>query len=192
MSFKKEKTLANISVTAIKMIVNLGFDGFSMHKLAKAANISVATIYIYFANKEDLLNKLFLEVDQKFNQFILTGFDSRMPFKAGLWKQWENRYQYVVNYKIEHQFSDQFRHSPLIHPVDTEDNPFKKAMNDFVENSVLKGELRQLQPEVYWSLAYGPLYTLIKIHLDWGKGHFTIDAHQMKKMFDLTLKSLTP
>ena len=41
------------------MIVKEGFDGLSMQKLAKAANVSPATIYLYFKNREDLLNQLY-------------------------------------------------------------------------------------------------------------------------------------
>jgi len=33
---------------AIEMIVKVGFDGLSMQKLAKAAHVSPATIYLYF------------------------------------------------------------------------------------------------------------------------------------------------
>ncbi len=59
----KERT---IKLEAISMIVKEGFDGLSMQKLARAAGISPSTIYIYFESREDLLNKLYLEVDEAF------------------------------------------------------------------------------------------------------------------------------
>ena len=40
---------------AIEQIVQDGFQGFSMNKLAKACNISVATLYIYYQDKDDLI-----------------------------------------------------------------------------------------------------------------------------------------
>ncbi|MBA4056563.1 MAG: TetR/AcrR family transcriptional regulator, partial [Marivirga sp.] len=49
---------------AIEMIVNEGFDGLSMQKLAKAANVSPATIYLYFKNREDLLNQLYISIEE--------------------------------------------------------------------------------------------------------------------------------
>ena len=42
------------------MFVKGGFNGFSMQKLAKAANVSPATIYIYFKDKEDLIQQLYI------------------------------------------------------------------------------------------------------------------------------------
>ena len=43
---------------ALDMIVAHGFDGLSMQKLAKAAGVSPATIYIYFKNRDDLIVSL--------------------------------------------------------------------------------------------------------------------------------------
>jgi AcrR family transcriptional regulator len=53
---------------AMEMIVAEGFDGLSMQKLAKAAGVSPATIYIYWKNREDLLNQLFQEVQENFTR----------------------------------------------------------------------------------------------------------------------------
>ncbi len=36
---------------AMALIVQEGFDGLSMHKLARAAGVSVATIYIYYKDR---------------------------------------------------------------------------------------------------------------------------------------------
>ncbi|MEI3796998.1 MULTISPECIES: TetR/AcrR family transcriptional regulator [unclassified Chitinophaga] len=152
---------------AIEMIVHEGFDGLSMHKLAKAANISVSTIYIYFRNREDLLNQLYTAVVENFVQHSLKGFDPDMDFEAGLWLQWKNRYEYVLSNPLHYHFSEQFRNSPLIkRQDDAPEIAFKKAMRRFVANAAEKGEIVNLPPEVFWALAYGPFYTLVKFHLD--------------------------
>ncbi|HOZ87501.1 MAG TPA: helix-turn-helix domain-containing protein, partial [Bacteroidia bacterium] len=59
MRIRDENKEAAIRKKAIEMIVNEGFDGLSMAKLAKAAGVSPATIYIYYKNREDLLHQLF-------------------------------------------------------------------------------------------------------------------------------------
>ena len=46
----REKVLA--------MIVKEGFDGLSMRKLANAAGVSPATIYVYFKDRDDLIMQL--------------------------------------------------------------------------------------------------------------------------------------
>ncbi len=47
---------------AIEMIVKDGFQGFSMNRLAMACDISVATLYIYYKDKDDLIKKIGLRL----------------------------------------------------------------------------------------------------------------------------------
>ncbi|WP_118974001.1 TetR/AcrR family transcriptional regulator [Taibaiella koreensis] len=178
---------------AIAMIVAEGFHGLSMQKLAKAAEISPSTIYIYFDSREDLLNKLFYYVEDIFNRETLKGFDPGMGFEEGLWLQWKNRYRYAREYPLHFFFSEQFRNSPLIRHKDIRENQFRSAMQEFVQRSEQRGEIAELPPEVFWSLAYGPFYTLLKFHMGQsnmaGKS-FALTDHKLKHAFRLVLKAL--
>jgi TetR/AcrR family transcriptional repressor of multidrug resistance operon len=180
---------------AVEMVVSMGFDGFSMKKLAKAANISVSTIYIYFKNKEDLINRLFIEIEQKFEEDALKKFDPGMSFESGLWLQWKNRYKNIVKDPLSFYFFEQFRNSPLIKHKDIKQNVFRKKMNEFVKNAISKKEVVDLPIDIFWAIAYGAFYTLIKFHLDKatmaGKP-FLLNEHKMKQAFDHVIKSLKP
>ncbi len=118
-----------------------------------------------------------------------------MPFREGLWLQWKNRYKHIVQNPLQFHFAEQFRNSPLIQLSTIKTNPFRKAMQAFGENAMKKGELIRLSPEVFWSLAYGPFYTLVKFHLQQsnmaGKP-FTLNDADLKTTFDLVVKGLTP
>jgi len=43
---------------AIEMLVKYGIEGFGMNRLAKESGVSVATLYIYYSDKEDLIKKI--------------------------------------------------------------------------------------------------------------------------------------
>ena len=167
MRTKDENKEIIIREKAIEMIVNEGFDGLSMHKLAKAANISASTIYIYYKNREDLLNKLYVFATDSFMEATLAGFDPESDFETGLWKQWTNRLDHILKYPLLYRFLEQFKNSPLItKQTSLQEDIFRKAMQRFVEHAVCKKEIVELPPEVFWALAYGPFYTLVKFHLD--------------------------
>jgi AcrR family transcriptional regulator len=194
MRAKDENKEWTIREKAIEMIVHEGFDGLSMHKLAKAARISVSTIYIYFRNREDLLNQLYAAVVENFVRHTLTDFDPDMDFEAGLWLQWKNRYKFMLNNPLHYHFSEQFRNSPLIKKQD--DAPeavFKKTMRRFVANAVEKGEVVNLPPEVFWALAYGPFYALVKFHLDnsaMSGVPFSLSNELLQQAFERTMRAL--
>jgi len=193
MRHKDENKEAAIREKAIEMIVNEGFDGLSMKKLANAANISASTIYIYFKSREDLLNQLYIAIEDKFEQDALKNFHPEMNFEEGLWLQWKNRYKNILSDPTAFLFYEQFRNSPLIRQKKKEDNVFRKTMASFVKNAVAKKEIAELPDEVFWAIAYGAFYILVKFHLDQstmaGKS-FSMSESKMKLTFSRIIKSL--
>lgn len=193
MRIRDENKAITIREKAIEMIVNEGFDGLSMHKLAKAANISVSTIYIYFKNREDLLNQLYIAVTELFAKETLHNFDPSMDFEAGLWLQWTNRYRYIRQYPLHYHFSEQFRNSPLINHPGIQLDPFRNAMVLFVQNAVQKKQIADLPPEIFWALAYGPFYILINFHLknsSMAGKPFKLSEEKLRMTFDRVIGAL--
>lgn len=190
---KDENKQVAIREKAIEMIVNEGFDGLSMQKLAREANVSPATIYLYFKNREDLLNQLFIMVEAKFMETTLLNFNPEMGFEEGLWLQWKNRFKHILEFPNHIYFMEQFKNSHLINHKDIKNNMFREVMGKFCMNAVDRNELKPLPIEIYWSLAYGPFYSLIKFHLNQksitGK-QFELTELKMREAFDLVVKAL--
>ena len=193
MRTKDESKGQAIREKAIELIVQFGFDGISMQKLAAAAGVSPATIYIFYKNREDLLNCLFNHVQEKFAQEALRGFEPSMTLKNGLWLQWQNRLDFILRYPLYFQFFEQFRHSPLINHKDVHMGEFRESMQRFVANAVRQGELSKMEPEIFWALAYSPFYTLVKFHLQkrsMMNSSYELTEKRMRQTFDRVLISL--
>lgn len=176
------------------MIVNEGFDGLSMQKLAKRANISPSTIYVYFDSREELVNRLYSEVQEKFEKDALHNFSENLRFKEGLWLQWKNRLTNIIQNPLAYQFYEQFRNSPLIHQKNMNPAAFIKAMQAFTYNAVHNKEIVDLPPEIFWAVAYGPFYTLVKFHLDkatMAGTAFSLTEQKLWQCFELVMKALT-
>lgn len=136
-----------------------------MNKLAKACGISVATLYIYYKDKDDLLSQLALEHGKLMGESMLYNFDTEASFEDGLRLQWENRYRYLINNPTLIRFNEQMRASVyqeqfLSALMENALVPFKK----FNENIVARGEVKEMPFEVFWSVAFAPLYALIKFN----------------------------
>src|SRR5579885_3353061 len=113
MRTRDENKEKQIRQKALEMLVQEGFDGLSMQKLAKAASVSPATIYIYFKHREDLIIQIAVEINKKVGAATLKDFDPSMSLKEGLRVQWKNRAKYCMKYPLEMKFMEQIRHSPL-------------------------------------------------------------------------------
>jgi AcrR family transcriptional regulator len=181
---------------ALKMIVKSGFDGLSMQKLARAADVSPATIYIYFKDREDLILQLFTEASKKMTEATLKDFDPSMSFSEGLKVQWMNRARYCMANPEEMHFLEQIRHSPLQEKsLELLGTKFKENMKTFVTNAIKNGELVKVPLEVYWSVAFAPLYTLVQFHIagtSIGGNKFKFSEKTMLETLALVLKALKP
>lgn len=179
----------------VEMMVEHGFEGFSMNKLAAACNISVATLYIYYQNKEDLIYQIGVEMSGAMYAAFLDGFDVKMSFRDGLWKQWQNRLNYYLMHKAEFKFAEMMRRSPNTGWSERAAmEPFRDTMELFAANCRARGELKELNTQIYWSVAYAPLYMLIQfdqVGNAVGGIPYSINETDLKSAFELVLSSLS-
>lgn len=183
---------------ALEIVVEKGLDGLSMQKLAKEAGVSPATIYIYFKDRDDLIIQLWVEEMQKMTAQTLEGFDPSMSFEEGLRVQWMNRARHCIESPLSVDFMEQIRHSPYEEICMSKmDKGFLKAMGAFVHNAIARKELVKLPLEVYWSVAFAPLYQLVRLHrlgrgMMGGAEKFVLDKKIMDQTLKLVLKALKP
>ncbi|RZJ69797.1 TetR/AcrR family transcriptional regulator [Flavobacterium sp.] len=189
----KEKLVIN---KAIDLFVTEGLQGFSMNKLAKACGISVATLYIYYRDKDDLINKIANDTGEKFFEMSLRGFSPDMSFADGLRVQWQNRFDYAYEYPRELAFFEMLRASHYNDEVlRARLGVFKQQMTEFFHNSIARKELIPLDVTTFWCIAYGPLYSMIRFHQEgkaMGGQPFKITKEAMDKALELCIKALTP
>lgn len=185
-----------IKDTALKMIVKNGFDAFAMQKLAREACVSPATPYIYFRDKEHLILSMYKDFMDEMSASTLKNFDPEASFSEGLRIQWKNRADFYMQHRDKTIFLEQIRHSSLLEKAHDLVNPeFRTAMKTFVATAIKNKELAEIPIETYWSIAYAPLYSLIRFH-DSGKSHmnrsFTLTDEILDATLEIVIKGLKP
>ena len=159
---RKERSIRR---KAIELVARQGLDGFSMQRLARAVKMSPSTLYVYFRNRDDLLFQLFKHEMTLLSQQLFAGFEPEMSFAEGLRVQWKNRIRYVLGYPREADFLEHIRYSPY-HARFMAQMPSETfaPLRAFVMTAVQRREVVRVPLEVYWSVAFAPLYQLIKFH----------------------------
>ncbi len=131
-------------IEATVLLVNeIGFASSSVSKIAKKANVSPATIYIYFKNKEDLLVSTYIEIKKKMSTALLVGFDNSKPFRDILQNVWKNGFKFVRENQSLYQYTEQFANSPyseLVNHAELEKHfePFITVLQKGIEQKVIK------------------------------------------------------
>ncbi|MGM0216782.1 TetR/AcrR family transcriptional regulator [Enterococcus sp. AZ109] len=104
----------NIITAAMELINERGFSDTPMSQIAKKANVSAATIYVYFDNKEDLINKLYFHAKKKMRDYVFSDYDENASIEER-YKQYLKKFiLFLMNNQPEFMFIEQFQNSPLL------------------------------------------------------------------------------
>ena len=111
---KDEKKVEAIYAATLQLNEQLGFVGMTMAKIAKEAGIATGTLYIYFKNKEELINGLYLHLKKQKAKNILDDLELHQPYKL-LFKELFTRSMSssISNFR-EAAFLEQYFRSPFI------------------------------------------------------------------------------
>ncbi|WP_221030593.1 TetR/AcrR family transcriptional regulator [Actomonas aquatica] len=193
---RDEAKIEVIHAETVRLVAEHGFDGLSMHKLAKAAGVSAATLYIYFKDREDLIEQVGVASMRRLVEASLAGFEPEMSLAEGLRVQWHNRSRYILAHPHELQFLEALRFSRFESAVmDRQQSAFREVMRPFLHGAVARGELQPMEPEVFWSLAFAPLYQLLKFHLNkagFMRRPFRFTETHFEQSLAAVLRALTP
>jgi AcrR family transcriptional regulator len=111
---RDDKKTEQVSRALLTLVKQNGLAGVTMGEIAKEAGIATGTLYIYFKNKEELINNLFFECRKEAIENYFLNYDASKPFKSGFRVVWMN----ILNFRVanfeEVVFMDQCYHSPFI------------------------------------------------------------------------------
>jgi AcrR family transcriptional regulator len=111
---RDEQKIHHIHQAALRIILEQGFSGLRMSDVAKAAGVATGTVYIYFQNKHELINSLYLHLKRSKAQQMFADYDAAMPFMAGFRKLWFAYLQTTLDKPEESAFLEQYYRSPFI------------------------------------------------------------------------------
>ena len=143
MRLKDETKNENIFNATLQLINEVGLSETSMSKIAKSANVSASTIYVYFENKEDLLNKLYLEAKRKMSEEMFTDFDESLPIQTAFEISLRRFTHFILRNKDYFLFIEQFQNSPLLKKITSEESaeyfePLYRLFEKGKEQKILK------------------------------------------------------
>ncbi len=118
----KDEAKYNAVVDAsIKLVNQLGFDGISISKIAGQANVSPATIYIYFENKEDLFTKLYIDIRKKMSQGAIKNLKEDMSVEEAFKSTWHDSFIFNLGHPDYLLYRERFEQTAMMQNVNQEE-----------------------------------------------------------------------
>ncbi len=97
---------------ALSMISKIGLSGLKMSLLAKEVGVATGTIYIYFKDKKDLINNLYVYLVKKETELSFENLPKDVPFKDRFKAALRNYINRVATHPEVQVFFEQYARSP--------------------------------------------------------------------------------
>lgn len=163
MRTKDDSKKAALFEATVKLVNEMGFVFSSVSKIAKEANVSPATVYVYYKNKEDLLASTYVEIKQNLSEAILQDFDSRLPVRDILEKIWFNLFEYVSNQPDYFKFAEQFSNSPYSSLVDQETlDQYYESVFNVLQRGIDEKIIKNVHFDILTAFMFYPMLALSK------------------------------
>jgi AcrR family transcriptional regulator len=116
MTNEQRSKVEKIKTAVLKTVGEIGVAGLTMKKIALEAEISPGTLYLYYTSKDQMINKLYLELKKELAIAAFEGFElpATIPFPAAYKTIFTNLYLYLANHPAEQVFLQQGYKSPFI------------------------------------------------------------------------------
>lgn len=175
-----DKRNALIKAT-IELVNNNGFHATPMSKIAKMAKVSPATIYIYFENKQDLVNKTYIEVKAKYTAYAFKNYDKNMTVEAGFEMIWKR----IADFKLKEcenaMFLAQCDNTPMIdEPSRQEGIKHLQPLLELWSRGKSEGIIKPMSDYLLYAYAINPLSFLM---MSEKRGTFKLDKTHLEEAY---------
>ncbi len=166
---KKNKVDVIFSAT-LKLVLQMGIAGITMRQIAKEAGIATGTLYIYFKDKETLVNELFNKCRTAALDTYFRGYNKEDAFEISFEKIWHNMLNHRVANFEEAVFLEQCFHSPFITETTKEmSSKVLQPLLKFMERGKLEERIKDEDTLLLIIFMIGSVSELIKFTSYWGR-----------------------
>jgi AcrR family transcriptional regulator len=175
-----DKRNALIQAT-IQLVNNNGFHATPMSKIAKMAEVSPATIYLYFKSKQDLVNKTYIEVKATYTAFAFATYTHNMTVEDGFKLIWNRIADFKLKESEKALFLAQCDNTPMVdEPSRQEGIKHLQPLLDLWARGKKEGVIKPISDYLLYAYTINPLSFLL---ISQKRGAFTLDKTHIEQAF---------
>src|ERR1700749_438006 len=148
---------------ALDLFESRGFDGVAVPEIAKVAGVATGTVYVYFRDKEALVNALYRHWKSAYNDTVLAPLPPGLLVRDKFTTLWQRMMVFAQKNPRAIRFMDLHHHAAYL---DEESRALSKqyvsVARDFFAEAKAAGVVRDLDPIMVVSLMWGAAAGLMK------------------------------
>jgi TetR/AcrR family transcriptional repressor of multidrug resistance operon len=170
-----------ILAATLKLLASRGFHGFSIRDVAKESGVATGTVYLYFADREDLIKKLHSQIIETVGREVFISVEKEMS----LYEQFQGmcrRFWMLFQQQPEMILSKgQFDHLPadLLRSRHEEAKVVLEPLFTFFIRGREQQLLKNFPDEILFSLAFEPYFEIARKSL---QGFVSVDDTMLEQI----------
>ncbi len=165
----EEKRLA-IRNAVIAEVIEGGLAGASVARIAKRAAVSAGTIYLYFPNKEALLQQVYLEIKTDFHAQMMTALSDSRPSDVNLRAMWFSMFSYLCAHPNDFLFSEYVGAAQVLDTdSQAEVTRMSAQISEVIGKAIQDGTLAPAPIDSILALLVSPVIYLVRKSIVMGK-----------------------
>jgi TetR/AcrR family transcriptional regulator, repressor of fatR-cypB operon len=177
-----------IREAALKLVIQTGFAGLKMADVAREAGMATGTVYIYYANKEELINELYALTKQEVAEVLLHPAHMAANFYDTFRNMWLGYFAFCRQKPEKMLFVEQFLYSGYVAPEVIEQAEARlEPLNHLLLDAQQQGIIKLLDVELLKAYIQGALHETIKILM---KQNRALEDGELNRLFDMTWSSI--
>ena len=156
---KDDEKQNSIKRSVVQLILQEGFHGTSISKIARLAGVSPATVYIYYQNKEEMLRDIYREYAEDVFDYLLPKLLPDMSGEELIDVLIRQYYCYIHENAETFHFVEQFRSCPSLHEG-CRDLSGPSSLNGILCDYKARGILNDFDNENILAMLFYPVKTI--------------------------------
>lgn len=154
---------AKLLDAALNLFETRGFDGVAVPEIAAKAGVAVGTVYRYFETKDALVNALYRQIKQNYNNAVLAPLAPGLPTREIFSTYWQRMAHFARENPRATRFMDLHHHGAYLDEESRAlSKTYAKAAEAFVRDGRRRGDIRDLDPVLVVALMWGAAAGLTK------------------------------
>jgi AcrR family transcriptional regulator len=144
----------------LRLFCDKCFQDTSTASISQEAGVATGTLFLYFENKEELVNELYLECKEDYALYIEEGVWDHTTFKSQIRHIWDRGLEWRINNRGKLKFMMQFSSSPSITTM-TQEKAMNRVrlINDVVKRAIDNKEVAASSTELLSAMISGYFHT---------------------------------
>jgi len=177
-----------ITKAVFQITYDEGITNLSIAKIARQVGVSKATMYVYYADKTDMLSKIFLEVKQLMDSGLDEKLNNSLPFKQRVY----NAVSHFAEAFVKYPYEANFMHTILDNPALVNDGVIEQSQKmvqslyDLFNEGVENGYWITNDMEILIAILFSPVVEFIESNFKMGQ---SVPKDRLTELIDILIRT---